>query len=440
MKHIILFTILFIELSAQDLRTSVVEIIETNPIILEREKNYKATQTEIDTAISGYYPKLDLSLGIGLEQTNKKTPSRGDESFEYSVYQNSLKYTQNLFEGFNTYHNVEAQEYGTIAAAYSYVEKVNTTTLNMVNTYLELMKNQEILLTAQRNIDINEEILRKVKRLYESGLTTLSEVHKIESSLALAMSNYVVVENTLLDASYNLGRVLGRRLDPKEMQRPVMTTLLPKTREDTLKVALHYNPSLLASKYNVKFSEATNNQKKSPFYPKIDIEIAQLANKNLSAIEGDEDRFRAMAYLSYNFFNGFADSAALQKSKYTLYQEQEKKNSIQRQVIESLNLAWNAHEKLKEQLVHLVNYKNYSKKTLDLYSKEFDLGRRSLLDLLAAQNDYIQSDVQIISTEYSILYAKFRIMDSMGTLVSSVLEDDASKIYESVSLKVARKN
>ncbi|MDF1878864.1 TolC family protein [Sulfurimonas sp. SAG-AH-194-C20] len=436
MKKIIIFYIfLLIDSSAQDLQRTVEELMKTNPIILERAKNYESTQKDIDIAFAGYYPKIDLSLGGGFEQTKKNTILRGEESFDFAVYQNSLKYTQNIFEGFNTYHKVQGQEYRTIGAAYSYVEKVNTTTLDMANTYLALMKNQELIQTAQRNIDINTEILRKVKRLYEAGLTTLSEVHKIESSLALALSNYVVQENTLLDASYNLGRVLGRRLNPTEMSRPVILTQLPKTREDATEMALNYNPSLLASEYNVKLAQATKEERTSPFYPKLDIEIAELSNKNLSAIEGTDDRFRAMAYLSYNLFNGFADSAALQKSKFTLYQEHEKKNTIKRQVVESLNLAWNAYEKLQEQLVHLQTYKEYSKKTLNLYSKEFDLGRRSLLDLLAAQNDYINSDVQILSTEYSILYAKYRVMDSMGILVSSILGKNASKIYESVSLK-----
>ena len=439
MKYVYLFVLcLFIELSAQDLTQTVQEVIDTNPIILERAQNYKTTQKDIDIAFSGYYPKLDLSLGAGFEQTDRDTPLRGKESFDFSVYQNSLKYTQNIFEGFNTYHKVEAQEYRTLAAAYSYVQNVNTTTLDIVNTYLELMKNQELLATAQRNIDINVEILRKVKKLYGAGLTTLSEVHRIESTLALAESNYIVQENILLDASYNLGRVLGRRLKPQEMQRPVIKTKVPQSRKNAEEIALHYNPSLLASQYNVKLAEATKNEQKSPFYPKLDIEVAELMNKNLSAIEGEDNRFRAMAYLSYNLFNGFADSAALQKSKYSLYQEQEKKNSIKRRVIESLNLAWNAYEKLQEQIQYLQSYKSYSKKTADLYSKEFDLGRRSLLDLLTAQNDYIRADAQIISTEYGILYAKYRIMDSMGTLVPSILGQNARAIYDSVSIKTLK--
>jgi len=436
---IYLFIYLFIESSAQDLKTSVQEIIDTNPVILERARNYKVTQKDIDIAVAGYYPKVDLSLGVGFEQTNRDTPIGGKESFDFSVYQNSLKYTQNIFEGFSTYHRVEAEEYRTVAAAYSYVEKVNTTTLDMINTYLNLIKNQEILLTAQHNIEINKEILRKVKRLYEAGLTTLSEVNKIESSLSLSLSNFVVQENTLLDSAYNLERVLGRSLNPQEMIRPIITTELPMTREEAIKIALSYNPSLLASEYNVRLAKSTKKENESSFYPKLDIEVAENFNKNLATIEGKIDSFRAMAYLSYNFFNGFADTAALQKSQYSFYQEQEKKNSIKRQVVESLNLAWNAHEKLQEQVTHLIAYKKYSKKTLELYSKEFDLGRRSLLDLLSAQNDYIKSDVQIISTQYSILYAKYRIMDSMGTLVSSILGKDASKIYESVSLQIDKK-
>ena len=435
-KQLFLICFLFVELSAQDLKTTIEEMIRTNPTILEREKNYKASNEDIDTAFAGYYPKLNLSLGAGFEKTHKNTIVGGENTLDFSVYQNSLKYTQNIFEGFNTHYTVKSQEFKTAAAAYSYVEKVNTTSLDMVNRYLELMKNQELLVTAKRNVSIDEEILSKVQKLYDAGLTTLSEVNKIESSLALAESNLVVQENTLLDASYNLQYVLGRKLDPKKMQRPVVTTLLPKSRKEAEKFALEHNPSLIVSAYNVQLAQATKDEKYSVFYPKIDIEVSESLNKNLSGIEGQDDRFRAMAYVSYNFFNGFADTSALQKSKYSLYQEHEKKNTLKRQVIQNLNLSWSAYKKLQEQLTHLVEYKTFSKKTLELYSKEYDLGRRSLLDLLSAQNDYIKSDAQIISTEYSVLYAEYRIMDALGILVPEILQEGVDKVYDNVSLSV----
>lgn len=422
-------------LSGADLRTTVDEVIATNPNVQERLKNYNATKEDQTTAFSGYYPKIDLSLGFGTEKTDKSDrPSIADTSDSFSVYQNSLTYTHNLFKGWETTYQVKQQEYRTAAAAYSYVDSVNTTTFELVNAYLQVMRQKELLDTAQENININEEIFSKVQKLYDSGLTTLSEVNKIEASLALAKSNYVVQENTLLDVTYNLQRIVGRYLDVGEMEKPLLNVALPANIEEAARFAMQNNPALLINKFNVKVAQASYHEKKAPFYPQVDIEVSQSMNKNLSGVEGKDDRFRAMAFLKYNFFNGFADQAALQKSVSEIHRESESANALRRDVIEKLNLAWAANEKLGDQLDHLNSYKEYALKTLTLYAKEYDLGRRSLLDLLSAQNDFIGAKSQIINTEYSMLYAKYRILNALGTLVPTILGDDEI-IYSNVGLK-----
>jgi len=434
-KKLLLSLCVALSLDAQDLKTCVSEVIDTNPIIQERLKNYNATKEDITSAQSGYYPKLDISLGGGFENTQKSGLAGGladtDDSFD--VYQGSIAYTQNLFKGFETFHQVSQQENKTLSAAYSYIEKVNDTAFEMVNTYLQVMRNVELLETAKANVKINDEIFVKVKKLYDSGLTTLSEVNKIESSLSLAKSNLVVQENTLLDVTYNMHRVLGRYLKSEEMRKPSLDVVLPQSIEDAAQYAIEHNPSLLVSNYNIKLAQATQKEKNSPFYPQIDIEVSQSLNRNFSSIEGDNNRFRAMAYLKYNIFNGFADSSALQKSRSQIHQEVESKNNLRRQVIEGLNLSWASHKKLSEQLIHLKDYKKFAHKTLTLYSKEYDLGRRSLLDLLSAQNDFIGSKAQIINTTYSRLFAKYRILDAMGTLVTTLMNGDAV-VYSNVGL------
>ncbi len=432
-KKLILALSLITALSAQDLKTTIDEVLSSNPIILERLKNYNATKEDITVAKSGYYPKLDLSLGIGYEHTDRDTPARGNESFDFAVYQNTLKFTQNIFKGYETTYQVEQQKNRTIAAAYSYVESVNDTSFKTVDAYLQVMKNKALLENAQANVDINQEIFQKVKKLFDAGLTTLSEVNKIEASLALAKSNYIVQENTLLDSSYNLQRILGRYLDPAEMSKPVLNVAFPQNIEEAATFAIKNNPSLLVSKYNIKLAQATYKENKSPFYPHLDVEISQAMNKNLSAVEGTDNRFRAMAYLTYNFFNGYADTSALQKSISSIHREVQIKNKLRRETIEGLNLSWAANEKLSDQLEHLVAYKEFALKTLTLYAKEYDLGRRSLLDLLSAQNDFIGSKAQIINTEYNLLFAKYRILDAMGTLVQTTIEE-SEIVYATVGL------
>ena len=435
-KTLLLSLSLIISLNAQNLKTTVKEVLSTNPIILERLKNYNATKEDITDAKAGYYPKLDLSIGIGLEniKKDKSPPLSGTSKTEENVYENSLKYTHNLFNGFQTTYRIAQEESKTTASAYSYIEKVNDTSFEMVNTYLQVMRNRELLDTAKANVVINQEIFTKVKKLYDAGLTTLSEVNKIESSLSLAKSNYVVQENTLLDVTYNMQRVLGRFLDPQNMSKPTLNVALPANIEEATIFAIKNNPSLLISKYNLKQAQASHKEKKSPFYPSLDLEISQDFNKNLSGIKGDYNRFKAMAYVRYNIFNGYSDSSALQKSVSKVHQEIESQNTLRREVIEGLSLSWAANEKISVQIEYLKEYKKFALKTLTLYAKEYDLGRRSLLDLLSAQNDFIGAKSQLINTEYSMLFAKYRILDAMGILVPTVIGND-DIIYTNVGLR-----
>jgi len=431
MRIKITLLLLFISsLSAYDLKMTVKELLSTNPTILERLQNYQATQKNITKAESEYYPSIDLSLGYGIENTEQK---KSNQNTQLSVYQNSLKYTQNLFNGFGTKYRVKEEEYKSVAAAYSYIEAVNNTTFEMTNSYIQVMQNQELLSTAQENVTINEDIAQKVRKLYDAGLTTLSEVNKIESSLALAKANLVVQENTILNVAYTFEKILGRNIDPTKMKKPLIMVKFPNKREEAVNFAIKNNPSLLVNLFNIKSLQATKQKASSLFYPKLDVVVSQTMSKNLGAIEGENSKFQAMAYLSYNLFNGFSDSATLQQSATNIQKEIEVQNALKRNVIESFNLSWAAKTKLQEQLHYLKEYRNFSLQTLDLYSKEYDLGRRSLLDLLSAQNDFIKAKAQIIKTEYTLLSSKYKILYNMGTLVMTLL-DNTAIVYTTVDL------
>ncbi|MDQ7062140.1 MAG: TolC family protein [Sulfurimonas sp.] len=120
-------------LNAQDLPTTIQEVINTNPVILERLKNYNSIKEDITSAESGYYPKLDISIGAGYENSRRKDyagvttlsdhQNNPINKLGLGVYQNALTYTQNLFNGFATTYKVKQQEHRTASAAYSYVEK-----------------------------------------------------------------------------------------------------------------------------------------------------------------------------------------------------------------------------------------------------------------------------------------------------------------------------
>ena len=433
----VICTISINTLQAKSLKTVVSEVLDTNPVVMERLQNYKATSEEIDIAQAGYYPTLDLQSGVGQKSTGRISNDVAEET--YDVFQNSLILRQNLFSGFSTQEQVDYQKMRTLAASYSYLEKANDVTLQTIKVYLDLFKEKELLKNSQINVDHNEKLYTKVRKAFGAGLTTRSEVSKIQSSFSLSKSNMMVQKNRLATANFNYRRVTGQLISISEMKNVKFDLALPSNLEKATMYALEYNPSLLVGKYNIKGAEALYRESKSNYYPKLDFELSGNYNDNFSEFEGKDDRIQGMVVLSYNLFNGGADEATRRNKLSQLSQEVEVTNDLKRQVTEGTDLSWAAYELALDQMPFLNDYKSQSAETLKLYSKEYDLGERSLLDLLSAENDLKRAKDELTSSKYSLLLSKYRILDAMGLTMASIM-GDVEEYYQRVGVDSKNEN
>jgi adhesin transport system outer membrane protein len=421
LKKIVLSLVASVIVSqAQTLQQSVEHVLETNPIVMERLANYRETSKDLSIARSEYLPTLDLVSSLGHENTDYvNTPTT---SLNY--YENSLTLMWNIFNGFSTNTKVDYQKSRIVAAAYNFIEKADDTAFQITRDYIEVIKQRELLDISKENLRINQEILSKVKDLYTSGATTKSEMRKIQSSLALARSNLVVQESNIIDAQFNFKRYYGDSVEASSLEIPDFNVYLPKTLEEATSYAIRNNPSMMVENYNIKAAEYLREEQKSAYYPKIDLMAQQNLDNSTYGVEGKRDRFRAGVVLSYNFFRGGADSDTIQKSISSIRREVETKNELQRETTEGLELSWSAYTMLSKQLEELKKYESYSNETVNLYQQEYDLGKRTLLDLLTAQNDLMSAKSQIATAKYNLLFAKYRILDAMGLLVAGVMGND----------------
>ena len=428
---LLLYGTAFSTLSATSLKQVVEEVLDSNPIVVERLKNYHAIKEEIGISEAGYYPKVDLQSGIGKKYTGRISDNVAEET--YTVFQNSLVLRQNIFNGFSTRENINYSKMRTLSAAYSYLEKANDTTLKAIKVYLDLHRQQELLNNNKKNVEHIKQIYSEVAKAYKSGLTPLSEVSKIQSSLWQAKSNVLVQQNKLSNAMFNFRRVTGHLVSLKDLEKVDFKLRLPKNLQDATMFALEYNPSLLVGKYNIKGAEALYRESKSKFYPTIDVQVSENYNNNFDEYLGKDDRFQAMLLLNYNIFNGGADEAARRNKLSRVSQEVAVVDDMRRQVIEGIDLSWGSYELSLNQIPVLRNYQHQSSETLRLYVKEFVLGERSLLDLLAAENDLIRANAEQINAKYDLLLSKYRILDAMGLTMASIM-GNVTKYYRRVGI------
>lgn len=419
-------------LNALSLQEGMDEVLSTNPIVLERLHNYRATLEDLRTTEAQYLPTLDYSATIARDKTD--SPSTNFQSVSLNTYEHSLQLTQNLFNGFATTYESDYNKARILAAAYNYVENANDVAFNFTTVYINALKTRDIMQIAQSNVKYNQEISIKVGKLFNAGMTTRSEVEKADTSLSLAQSNFVVAQNNLDDAFFNLERVYGKSIKPEDLETLSFSGEIPDSLEEMHEYAKLHNPSILVNDYNIKAARAQKLSFQKGYYPIINAFARQSWSSNMGGLSGSDDRTKFGLSLSYNLYRGGADESQIQKSLSKINQESEIKRDNIRKLDEQGSLSWSAKKNLLNQIVHLKRYEATSKKTLELYQKEYDLGRRTLLDLTTAQNDHISSQTQIVRAENDLLLAHYRILDAMGTMVQNVLGSKADIAMQRVGV------
>ena len=422
---------------ALTLKSTVNEVIQTHPIVQERLKNYRATRQDMGIADAGYMPTVDIVGGVGYKTQGHINSDITEDDF--NTYNSAIILKQNIFNGFDTLYSVAYEKARVVSAAYDYIEKTDDVTLQTTKAYLDLLRANELYNTSKENVANNELIYAKVYELYVSGVAARSELDKIQSSLALSRSNLTAKRNNLVDARFDFHRMLGRNVSVESLVRPDFTARLPKSRVRALQFALEHNPSLMVSRFNIKSAQKRYKQARANYYPSVDLEASQNYSNNWQTSTSPDDRFEVMLNVSYNLYNGGHDSSLKQKNISLVNQEIEKQRELKRELIHSLGVSWSAYEITAVQLDDLYKFQSFSYSTLELYQEEYELGQRSLLDLLAAQNDFFNAQTQIINAEYDRLFAKYRILDAMGVLVVALLGDEVD-YYNSVGLQGSSEN
>lgn len=392
------------------------EIIYTDPEIKERLFQYNAIMEDINISDAGNLPTLDFVGKVGRKETEKEgTPKDG-----YDTSELTLRLVQNLFNGFGTQAAVNRDEARAKAAFNKYIEVAQDKMYRAIESYIKVVRYNEVIKIAKDNVKVHEETLIKIQDRYEKGFSTLSEVERVKGRLALSKSNYVSETNNLFDAKFNFHKALGRYVDENSLVMPEFKGKLPKTLEHATDIAIHNNPSILVANYDIKAIQESLQYTKRRNYPTLDIELERSRYNNLTGSSvGREDDTSAMLVLNYNLYSGGADKAEKQKYISLLNYEYAHKNKLKRDVIEALGLSWSAYKMINDQYKYQVEYRDLTAKTKVAYDEEFQLGRRTLIDLLDVQDEVNNIKIRVIHNSYDLLFSKYRVLDAMGELYKS---------------------
>ena len=403
-------------------------ILNENPSLKATEFNYLQVGKDLKIAKNAYYPTLDAAARVGYERKRLDdglTTRRGDGRVSGA----SLTLVENLYNGGADKNRINSQSARLDSAAYTVAQAADRLTLSAANAYLQVLQTKRILDIEEENVKSHEEIYNQIKDRAASGYGVASEERQAGSRYTLAQSNYVAAKNNYEDALSTFEKLYGRKVAAKNLVMPEFNLPLPSTKEAVYDKAVLCNPTLLVQRSNIAMAESVVKEKNAPFLPKLDLVVSgAYDHSNVLYDDYEEQTFDALLRLNYNLYNKGNDKLDKEKSQLAVQQEQQTMDNLVRELKESLEFSWQNYVLNQEKMGYLNQHVEYSKATLDAYQDEFRIGRRDLINLLDAENEYNTALKEIATTETALSYAKYRLLDNMG-MVSDSFEPGFAKRY-----------
>ncbi|KZX81248.1 hypothetical protein A3715_35825 [Oleiphilus sp. HI0009] len=152
----------------------------------------------------------------------------------------------------------------------------------------------------------------------------------------------------------------------------------------------------------------------------------------MSGFNGEEEDASAVVELNWNLFNGTRDVNEAKAYYYKVEEAQMISNNARRQVMERIDLIWGGYLRDQRNIEVLREYVVSAKQAETLYNSQFQVNRRSLLDLLDSSNELFEARKSYLDTEYSLLTDQYRLMHIQGFLLESMRINIEKTIKEEV--------
>ncbi len=405
---------------AQSLEQAVASALESNPRIRAAFNRFKATEQQITQARAGYMPSVNLTAGAGQEWTT--TPALrtvGDTPVDLTRSGAGINLRQLLFSGFETQSEVARTTAATESERFTLLAEAENLALEVSVAYLNALEAEQIVLLSDNNLQTHLDIQKQIRQRTQSGLGSTSDLSQINARVALARANLIAAKNNQADAQTQFLRLVDQL--PDGLVTPVPDeTMLPQSAEEAFAYGRDANPTILSARKDIDAAAAQYESSKSRYFPELAIELGANTGDNLGGIPGNANDATAMLRLNYNLFSGGRDRARVKESAYQINEAKEINERTQRQLRESVNLAWNARTLIEEQLVYLRDHVESAHATREAYQKQFQLNRRTLLDLLDTENELFDARRAYVAAESDYLQSQYRLLNASGRLLSSL--------------------
>jgi outer membrane protein len=393
---------------------------QNNPGLQGDRAKLRATDEQVSQALSEWRPDVTAIAEGGKSRQIVDGNGILSKTGNLTPRDVGINVTQPIFRGFRTLADVRAAK-ATVKAQRAVLEDAEQKLLlDTAKAYLDVVQAQSVL-----EIDRNQEIvLRKeldeTKDRLRIGELKKTDVSQAQSRLAAAMVSRLQAEGDLANESTTFARLVGRL--PGKLEQPELTFELPKTQDETVTLAAHNNPEVIAAEYGVSAAHADITATEGSLLPTISLIGSATHSVEQSPLSPERaDSATILARLSIPLYRTGSDYSKTRAAEQTESQKRLEFDDTRNKSREAAANAWQSLMTARAAKAGRQDVVTATSDALDGVKMESKFGTRTTLDVLNAEQELLDARINFARAEHDETLATFQLKNSIGQLTAEAM-------------------
>ncbi|WP_138935156.1 TolC family outer membrane protein [Roseovarius arcticus] len=390
----------------------------TSGLLEQNRALLRAADEDVAGTVAGLRPIISWSTDV--TRSYSKTRSGSSVSASFS---NSSSGSTNLNAGITaewllydfgrTQLTIDAAKELVLSTRQSLVSIEQQVLLRAVQAYMNVQRNTRFVALRRNNVRVIGESLRAAQDRFDVGEVTRTDVAQAEARLSLSRSNLATAEGDLKRAIEEYIAVVGK--SPGDISQPPSLPRLTRSEETAKQVALRSHPDMLAAQHDVSTAKLNVLVAEAAMKPRVSLNgslgVTERLNGNTSADSGSFG-----LQIGGPIYQGGALSSAKRRAFAQRDAQLGALHVTRDRIRQNVGNAYAILQAARASATATAEAVRAGRVAFDGVNEEAKLGARTTLDVLNAEQEYLDAQANQISAQADVFIAAYSVLESTGEL------------------------
>ena len=402
------------------MRDAILVAIDSNPEIAQAQYNTEAIQFERKQAQGLYSPRVDVAASAGIRYLDN--PIRRSQNIDgdalYPV-SGQINAEWTVIDFGRRSGELRRQAARVDGASLRVVERSEFIAQQVAREYLNVLLQQRVVGASLDNVAFHEVLVNDLGSGVAQGSISIADQQQAQERLQAARVRVAESQQSLDEAKIRLRRLTGLDVDAVIMP-PELGEAMPGTLPDAIGLARTKNPLVREAEADVDAAHALADSVKADQLPRIGVDLTGRAGHDIDGVNHGTRDVQANVFLRWNIFDGGINRANYQEMVRRASQARYRLYDVERAAEEDVRIAWTSLGTQTQVSKELELQSRVSDDLLLSYRSQFNVGRRSLLDVLDAQNSRYNTQVRLETSRFSAMFARYQVLASVNGFLTAL--------------------